>query len=117
VTWFRLSTGLLPEPPEPPLGEQGWEARMTRRAADRADAALPDERYVDRREREEAEEVRRAIASLNLDDAVHILAKSVPCGCSGGPGCCVNWSRQAHRLQRAAHIVARQLSDLIEKED
>lgn len=92
---------------------EGWEASMAARATQRAATALPDDRFVDQREREEAEQVRRRMDDMTLGDALHVLAVSVPCGCSGGPGCCVFWSWRARRLQHAAHIVARLLTDRV----
>lgn len=45
----------------------------------------------------------------------HLSYPSPPCACRGGPDCCVLNAGRANNLKRGAHILARQLSDLVEK--
>jgi len=64
-------------------------------------------------EQQLARAVRAQLARMTLADATDRLrAEPWACACIGDPLCCRHPFEQARQLQRAAHIVARQLTDL-----
>jgi len=93
--------------------------------AARAAARWKPDPEVDRWRREDAafwrqtEKTGRAWrAGMTLGEAVELLrSEPVVCACVGGPHCCrFSWD-QARALQRAAHIAARMVSDVMRRID
>lgn len=102
------------------MADEGWEARMAARAAARRverpqdfwdwDAVLSSrERYL------QALGYIRSTQTL-ADALAELRGPGIACACSGDP-CCIDWYANARQMQRTAHIIARQLSDLAEKRE
>lgn len=100
------------------LPDDGWEARMAQRAAQRR--AERDDAW-DRQWAAEFERMRRAdVARFRerttlADLAYSLRAEPLGCACRGVPFCCINGGVVLDELQRGAHIVARLLADLAER--
>lgn len=96
------------------MPDDGWEARMAQRAAERARRADTIEwAAIERRLEAQGWQ---SVAGMKLGDAVDDLRwldKNGPigCACVGPPACCRFAYRQAQALQRGAHIVAKLLAD------
>ena len=99
------------------MHELTWEARMAARTAERARVAaalatsIEDTRWARWRGLIEREEVARR-AHMTLGEATELRAAAPwACACVGPPHCCRYAIDQAAALNRAAHIVARLLTD------
>lgn len=106
--------------PTPP--DEGWEARMSQRAAARRAAGLSPPEWVDEAREawlaEATADRRKRLAAMTLAGATDLLgAPPWGCACIGDPYCCRHAFTQARRLQRAAHIVARLLADAAARSD
>lgn len=94
------------------MDENGWEARMAARAAQRArDAPRP----VDPVWRDIWAGV-PGVETMTLGEAVerdraYAEYGPIACACIGGPWCCQLSFPQVQRLKWAAHVVARLLVD------
>lgn len=101
------------------MDDEGWEARMAARAAQRAAARKVDADRVAEvewgtlRRREEREAAAYHAATMTLDDGTEMLQYGgYPCACSGGIGCCAYRFQAAQRLRRAAWVAATLFADL-----
>lgn len=115
-----------------------WEARMSARARERYERELAREQadleaYLDGPRWPADRAWMRAIMETPLtsgaeppwrwdpwvwnmplvDACTYIDGEGWACACHGPPNCCVNVGAQARLLRREAHLVARQLADLL----
>jgi hypothetical protein len=97
------------------MADEGWEARMATRAAQRREERPQDswnwEAVIEYRRRHAAA-VSYIRSSQTLGGAMTWLDGGFACACSGDP-CCKDWYTNALALHRGAHIVARLLSDAV----
>jgi hypothetical protein len=93
------------------VSDEGWEARMAARAAERASSRVVVEPIDDElREMKERlrEMTRQAMAAVTLGEATNWLRlEPFGCACIGPPRCCVDRTRQARRMKRVAHLIAK----------
>jgi hypothetical protein len=96
------------------VNDEGWEARMSARAAQRRAAAEVHERAAhDALQQHYEQRVAAAYsASMMLGEAAVWLDYPFACACIGGPLCCRYRTVQALNLRRAAHIVVKLVDGL-----
>jgi hypothetical protein len=94
------------------MNDDGWEQRMAERAAQRSVQRAAIEAEVNQRDWEAFRAQLDRSHELTLGEAVGRLRGAGHwCACVGPPYCCIDMHKQASRLQRAAHIVAKLLAD------
>lgn len=96
--------------------EDGWEARMSARAAERRRERPQDSWNWDAVVRFawlKREDIARIMGEMTLGDlAENLRREPYACACIGPPFCCVNRGVVQQELQRGAHIMAKLLVDL-----
>lgn len=55
------------------------------------------------------------IETMTLGGATAVRRANIGCACTGEPACCLTLAPRQRELHRAAHIVVKQLADLVER--
>lgn len=98
------------------MTDDGWEARMSARAAARRPAPNVEARvWYGNLMRQDIARIRATMTLGAL--AYNLRAGPSACACIGPPFCCINRGVVQRELQRSAHIVARLLLDAASKRD